>query len=197
MSELTEKVGFGGTKAFRSCSLCAAALAVLCLLTAQAVRAQAPEPSQFRMDHYKGEVPATLQGASVIHTDALAALLAREHPLVIDVLPAPVPPPDARPGLPRLVQPHRAIPGSIWLPDIGRGALNPEIESRFRARLAALTGGNLRARLVFTCLSHCWMSWNAAKRAKGYGYTGVIWYPDGVDGWSAAGHPTVVTLPAW
>ncbi len=172
-----------------------AALALL-LITATPLRAQMPEPAQFRMDHYRGDVPATLQGATVIHTDALAALLATGHALVIDVLPAPVPPPDTRPGLPRMTEPHRAIPGSIWLPDVGRGALNPGIETRFRAKLAALTGGHRDAKLVFTCLSRCWMSWNAAKRAAGYGYTGVVWYPDGVDGWVAAGHPAVITTPA-
>ena len=31
------------------------------------------------------------------------------------------------------------------------------------------------------------MSWNAAKRAVEDGYTRVFWYPDGVDGWAAAG----------
>ena len=174
------------------------ALATLALLLLHALpsHAQVPEPAQFRMDHYRGDVPATLHGAAVLHTDALAALLAKEHPVVIDVLPAATPPPDARPGLPRMMPPHRAIPGSIWLPDVGRGALNPETELRFRARLASLTGGHFDAKLVFTCLSQCWMSWNAAKRAVGYGYTGVIWYPDGVDGWAAAGHPTVVSTPA-
>jgi rhodanese-related sulfurtransferase len=33
------------------------------------------------------------------------------------------------------------------------------------------------------------MSWNAAKRAIGLGYRNVIWYPDGTDGWAAAGLP--------
>ncbi|MEA1648849.1 hypothetical protein UAJ10_07440 [Nitrospirillum sp. BR 11164] len=43
------------------------------------------------------------------------------------------------------------------------------------------------------------MSWNATKRAAGYGYTNVAWYPDGVDGWRAAGLPlataTALTPP--
>ena len=172
------------------------ALIVTLLLAAARLHAEVPEPAQFRLDHYRDDVPATLHDAAVIHTDALAALLAREHALVIDVLPAPMPPADGRPGLVRMVQPHRTIPGSIWLPDVGRGAISPELEARFRARLAALTGGHADARLVFTCLSRCWMSWNAAKRATGYGYTGVIWYPDGVDGWAEAGRPTAVAVPA-
>ncbi len=148
------------------------------------------------MDHYRADVPATLRGATVIHTDVLAAMLATSHPVVIDVLPAPTPPPESRPGLPRMMEPHQAIPGSVWLPDVGRGALNPAAETQFRARLATLAGGRFDAKLVFTCMSHCWMSWNAAKRAVSYGYTGVIWYPDGVDGWRSTGHATIVTKPA-
>ncbi len=171
--------------------------ATLALLTAAPAGAEVVEPSQFRMDHYRDDVPATLQGATVLHTEALAALLAAKHPLVIDVLPSPVPPNDTRPGLPRLALPHQTIPGAVWLPDVGRGALNAGIEARFRAKLAALTGNHLDAPTVFTCLSRCWMSWNAAKRAVGYGYTGVIWYPDGVDGWRLGGHNTVVVRSAW
>jgi hypothetical protein len=33
------------------------------------------------------------------------------------------------------------------------------------------------------------MSWNAAKRAQSFGYTQFNWYPEGTDGWEAAGLP--------
>ena len=33
------------------------------------------------------------------------------------------------------------------------------------------------------------MSWNAAKRALALGYAHVAWYPEGADGWAAAGLP--------
>ena len=39
------------------------------------------------------------------------------------------------------------------------------------------------------------MSWNAAKRAIGYGYTDVTWFPGGTDGWAAAGHELVAVQP--
>ncbi len=91
---------------------------------------------------------------------------------------------------------HQDIAGSIWLADVGRGALAPAVEARFRADLARLSGGNRSADLVFYCLSQCWMSWNAAKRAVQLGYGNVIWYPDGADGWQAAGLPLVVNHPA-
>jgi PQQ-dependent catabolism-associated CXXCW motif protein len=168
----------------------AALAAVACCLAASA-----PEPPGFRMDHYRDEVPATLQGAHVVHTSELQRLIAAEHPVLIDVLPAPAPPPDARPGLPRLPLVHSDIPGSIWLADVGRGALAPSTETRFRARLAAATAGRLSAPTVFYCLRQCWMSWNAAKRAVLLGYTHVFWYPDGVDGWQEAGLPTKANQP--
>jgi hypothetical protein len=31
------------------------------------------------------------------------------------------------------------------------------------------------------------MSWNASKRAAEWGYSSVLWYRKGVDGWSEAG----------
>ena len=49
-----------------------------------------------------------------------------------------------------------------------------------------LTGGDPAKPVVIYCLRDCWMSWNAAKRAVAWGYTNIIWYPDGTDGWQAA-----------
>ena len=40
------------------------------------------------------------------------------------------------------------------------------------------------------------MSWNAAKRVIMWGYTGVIWYPEGTDGWQDAGLPLEEAKPA-
>jgi PQQ-dependent catabolism-associated CXXCW motif protein len=78
------------------------------------------------------------------------------------------------------------------LPETGRGALPPALEAKFRARVASLTGGDLARPIAVYCLSHCWMSWNAAKRLVAYGYRHVLWYPDGADGWAAAGLPVEV-----
>ncbi len=169
--------------------------AAIAMALSGAAHAVVPEPQQFRMDHYRDEVPATLQGATVVTTASLARLIMTQHPVLIDVLPSPAPPPDARPGFPRLPVPHTDIPGSVWLPDTGRGSLSPALDATFKARLAALTGNNRARPIVFYCLSRCWMSWNAARRAVLYGYTNVIWYPDGADGWQRSGRPTVVNTP--
>ena len=74
--------------------------------------------------------------------------------------------------------PHRDIPGSLWLPDVGRGVLSPELEGFFWHHLEAATNSRKDTEVVFYCLSDCWMSWNK-----------VYWYRDGTDGWEAAKLP--------
>ena len=155
-----------------------------------------PEPASYRMDHYRGPVPETVHGGTVVHLAALPGLIASLHPVLIDVLPAPTPPAEQRADLPRMPLQHEDIPGSIWLPEVGRGALSPQTESWFRAQLGKATHGDLDKPVVFYCLSNCWMSWNATRRAISYGYTHAIWFPEGADGWLAAGHAGATAVPA-
>jgi hypothetical protein len=83
-------------------------------------------------------------------------------------------------------KPSSDFPGSLWLPDTGYGELAPVMLDYFRCGLdKALAGRQIP--LVFYCLKDCWMSWNAAKRALSLGYAHVAWYPEGSDGWAAAG----------
>jgi PQQ-dependent catabolism-associated CXXCW motif protein len=91
--------------------------------------------------------------------------------------------------------PHRSLPGSLWWPDVGRGALPPWVEARFRQRLQEVAGTPPRV-VVFFCLPDCWMSWNAAKRAAAAGFQ-VAWFPDGADAWEAAGLPLEAVEPEW
>jgi hypothetical protein len=39
------------------------------------------------------------------------------------------------------------------------------------------------------------MSWNATKRATGWGYTNLYWYRDGIDAWEAARLQTADAQP--
>ena len=154
-----------------------------------------PEPDGYKLDHYRDPVPGTIHGGRVIHVRALADLMAGTHPVLIDVLPAPVRPPGESPDRPWLPLPHKDIPGSLWLPDVGRGALSPVLDTWFRERLAVATSGNRSVPVVFYCLSQCWMSWNATKRAISYGYKNAIWFPEGADGWEKAGGPVQTAQP--
>lgn len=153
----------------------------------------APEPAGFRLDDYRADVPETVAGGTVVHVDAVRALIGQADVRFVDVLPAPRRPETMRPGMPWLPQAHESLPGAVWWPDVGRGALVPALEAAFHARLQGLAGSDHR-RLVFFCLSRCWMSWNAAKRAAAWGFD-VAWFPDGVDGWEAAGLATERVAP--
>jgi len=157
--------------------------------------AQVPvEPEGYRMERYRAPVPATLRGATVIST-ARARRLWESGAIFVDVLPRPPKPAGLPEGTVWRDRPRYDIPGGVWLPNVGYGALNPKVEAYFRDNLARLTGGDKNARLVIYCKANCWMSWNAAKRALSYGYTQVFWYPEGTGGWQAEGGELRETAP--
>ncbi len=174
-----------------------AAVFVFCLMVAPdpAVAQTVPEPEDYRMTGFRAPVPATLRGGTVLTTAETGALVDGDKVILVDVLPRPPKPA----GLPEgtIWRPRKRynIPGSVWLPNTGFGALNEAWEHYFRDNLARLTARGEGRRLLFYCLAECWMSWNAAKRAIAYGYRGVYWYPDGTDGWEAAGRFTDESEP--
>jgi PQQ-dependent catabolism-associated CXXCW motif protein len=162
------------------------AVLAACLPLLLGAAPQPGEPPAYRMEDYRSPTPATLQGADVLTTDGAHDLWVKQQAAFIDVLPQPPRPP----GLPAATiwhpKPRHDIPGSIWLPDTGYGALAPVMETYFAQGLARASAGDRARPLVFYCLQNCWMSWNAAKRAISLGYTHVAWYPDGTDGWEDA-----------
>jgi PQQ-dependent catabolism-associated CXXCW motif protein len=165
-------------------------LALLGLLAAAPVRAEAPpEPGDYRQDDYRAPTPATLQGATVLSTPDAEALWRAKRATFVDVLPHAPKPANLPAGTIWREKPHDSIAGAVWLPGVGFGALAPATESYFKRSLASLTGGDPDKPLVIFCKKDCWMSWNAAKRAIGYGYHHLYWYPDGIDSWAAAALP--------
>jgi PQQ-dependent catabolism-associated CXXCW motif protein len=153
------------------------------------------EPDGYRLDDYRAPTPATLAGAAVVTTEAAEALSRARTAVFVDVLPHAPKPAKLPVGTIWRDPAHDSIPGSAWLPEVGRGALAPETEAYFRSSLEALAAGDHDRPLVFFCRASCWMSWNAAKRALSYGYRRVSWYPDGVDGWAAAKLPLERATP--
>ena len=81
------------------------------------------------------------------------------------------------------------IPGSVWLPNVGRAELSEEMQNYLYKNLQILTNNNKNRGIVVYCIVDCWMSWNAVQRIASYGYNDLYWYPDGSDGWQAAGLP--------
>ncbi len=163
-------------------ALLAAALAVWV-----AAAAPTPEPPGLWSGEERGPVPATLAGGRVVTTEQLEALLAYGGVVLVDVSVAQRRPEGMPPGAIWMPLVHRDISGSVWLPDAGQSVLTPSTEEWVRGRLDALTGGDPGRPLVFYCHPECWRSWNAAKRAIGWGYRAVTWYPQGIEGWSQAG----------
>ena len=155
-----------------------------------------PEPSGYWTGPTNSPVPTTLAGGKVIASaHRLHALLSHKDTVLIDVSSAPRRPENMAPGAPWLPVPHRAIPGTVWLPGAGGGEIPAPVESFFRQQLATTTGNDPTRRVVFYCHKACWLSWNAAKRAISYGYQHVYWYRDGIEGWKAAGLPTEIIEP--
>lgn len=165
-------------------ALAAALTAALAALPAAAAAAP-PEPDGYRMEDFRAPVPETLEDAMVVDTVEAEALWRERRTLFIDVLPRPERPAGLPEGTVWRDKPRDSIPGAIWLPNVGYGALHPDMDKRFREALALLTRGDRSRPLLFFCLDDCWMSWNAARRAiRDYGYEFVAWYPEGTDGWA-------------
>lgn len=80
-------------------------------------------------------------------------------------------------------KPRKSIPGAIWLPETGRGALAEGIGDYLKARLAERGAGTP---VVVFCNADCWMSWNAAQRVAALGYE-TWWWPLGIHGWTDEG----------
>lgn len=91
--------------------------------------------------------------------------------------------------------PRADIPGSYWLPNVGKEKLIPVVERYYRLNLERLTNGDKDRVLVIYCIEDCWMSWNASKRAALWGYSNVLWYRKGVDGWKDAEMPLEERFP--
>ncbi len=153
------------------------------------------EPSDYRMDHYRGPVPTTLAGGTVVGPEEAHRLWEEGATAFIDVLPQATKPANLPPGTIWRDKPRNSIPGAIWLPNVGYGALADVTHDYFKRGLAKVTDGDKSHPVLMFCLEECWMSWNAAKRALEYGYTTVYWLPEGTDGWSLWDYPLEQVTP--
>jgi len=158
---------------------------------ALAAEAAVAEPQDYRMDNYRSPVPATLKGAKVLTPDEAADLWNKNAAIFIDVYPQAPKPPNLPAGTYWRDPVHRSIEGAHWLPNVGYGALSAAMEDYFANRLERLTGQKRDAAIVFFCLKDCWMSWNAAKRALALGYSNIMWFSEGTDGWQELGYPLI------
>ncbi|WP_439332548.1 PQQ-dependent catabolism-associated CXXCW motif protein [Puniceibacterium confluentis] len=168
--------------------------AVLCVAMPFAALA-VEEPDDYRMDDFRAPVPTTLNGGTVVGPEAAHDLWTSGTVAFVDVLPQAPKPAGLPDGTIWRTKKRQSIPGAVWLPNVGYGALADSYHQYFRNGLATVTGGDLTHPLLFFCLEDCWMSWNAAKRALEYGYVTVYWLPEGTDGWALWDYPLEEVLP--
>ena len=168
---------------------------LLALLLAGPATAQVPEPDAYRGEPYRAPVPATLRGATVVDAGDAIRLHSENVPF-LDVLPRKTRPQGLPEGTIWREPPHETIPGAVWLWDTGWENLAPAEQARLERGLEQVSKGDRTAPMVIFCRSDCWMSWNAARRAVALGYSGVHWFPGGIEGWLAAGGaPLVKAVP--
>jgi PQQ-dependent catabolism-associated CXXCW motif protein len=166
-----------------------ALIAFLLLLSAlqlQPANAEDPEfdaATGYRISRYRSPVPESVAGGTRITAAEVLELVKNQKAVLLDVMPSDGAGLDAATGEWHMTKPRQNIPGSVWLPDVGRGQLSPSMETYFRGNLEKLTAGERSRSIIIYCQSDCWMSWNAVKRAAGYGYTSLYWFPEGSDGW--------------
>ena len=171
------------------------ALIAFMVVAVEAAAAEVTEPDGYRLENYRSPTPATLRGARVIGTDEAETIWRNHSAAFVDVLPRPPRPRNLPEGTLWRDQPRPNIPGSIWLPDTGYGELAPSMADYFQNGLEKATNGDYARAVVLYCLADCWMSWNAARRALLLGYSNVVWYPEGTDGWRVAHLPLQDSTP--
>ena len=153
-------------------------------------------PEGYRLENYRRPTPNCVPDGVTVSTNEVVAMLASPSPpLLIDVWALLL---RSEPGfghewLPTEV--HMSLPGAMWLPNVGYGVLKTPIDRWFPEQLHQLTQGDKERAMVLFCVADCWMSWNAAIRARELGYTQVYWYKDGTSGWHESGRSLVPTSP--
>ncbi|AUC56111.1 rhodanese (plasmid) [Sagittula sp. P11] len=173
----------------------AALVLILSGLAAPLCAEGVPEPDGYRMEEFRAPVPDTLTGGTVIDPEEAHRIWEAGEAAFIDVLPQAPRPPNLPKGTIWRDKPRDTIPGAIWLPNVGYGAIADVTAEYFRRGLKMATGDDPSRPVVFFCLDDCWMSWNAAKRAIEWGYEEVFWLPEGTDGWSFMDYPLEVAKP--
>lgn len=149
----------------------------------------------YRTSQYMAPVDRIPDGVTRLDLDTLQKLIADVKPLLIDVLPANGARVEPASGAWADLPVHRDIPGSHWLPNVGRGKIEAWQQAYFTARLAALSKGDKAAPMVIYCQSDCWMAYNALKRAQELGYSRLYWFPEGSDGWRDFDSELVAVTP--
>ena len=156
----------------------------------------------FRMERYRAPVPESIPGGCIAGNNEVQAAYLKtigndstDNWVFLDVFPPRGLGHDPLDGEWIISEEHSYIPGSTWLPEVGRGFLEEEHQQYFQQNLQNLTDNDTTTPVVFYCTADCWQSWNAAVRAISWGYSNVIWYPEVIDGWLEIGLELEPAIP--
>ena len=158
-------------------------------ISQQSCKRTSAMPEKYRLDNYRAPTPACVPDAITIDTAELQKLVIQTtKPILIDVL-SVITRPNVEFGESKWLpnKERLSLPNSVWLPNVGYGYLDEQMQHYFQSQLLALTEGNKFKPLVFFCIADCWMSWNSVQRARDYGYKNIYWYKNGTDGWAESG----------
>jgi len=89
----------------------------------------------YRMDRYRAVVPASVPGGITVDTAFVHKAHQSGNMVFIDVLPPKGMGADPIEGFWLITEPRLSIPGTTWLPEVGRGFLEPAHEDFFRRNL--------------------------------------------------------------
>lgn len=179
-----------------TCSFSVNSIALECFELDVALPDGVDSATGFRMERYRTPVPATITGGCLVNTaDVQREAVAESNWLLLDVFPPKGLGHDPLDGEWIISEDHSYIEGSMWLPEVGRGFIEEEHSQYFRRNLEKLTNNDKTASVVFYCTADCWQSWNAARRAISWGYSNVLWYAEGIDGWLENGFELVPGEP--
>lgn len=149
----------------------------------------------YRTAYYRAALPKSVPGGTRINLEQAKAHFNNKTALFLDVMAHTGTGPDPIDGHWRLSETRQNIPGSTWLADVGTGTLTPAMEEYYRTNLEKLTKGDKTKPLIIYCTADCWMAWNAVRRAANWGYSNLLWFPEGSDDWAAADLPMHGAIP--
>jgi rhodanese-related sulfurtransferase len=136
------------------------------------------QASELQTSNFREITPQKVLGVTTINTQELAKLLTeKQPPVLVDVLHI-----------------DNVIPSAVSLLAAGFASKNESEDAAFAKSfegLLRLLAPEQAQPIVFYCSSRdCWLSINAALRAKKIGYNNVSWYRGGLESWTNAGLPT-------
>lgn len=164
--------------------LCAAPLAAAPYTEHQARRPELFDPETgYRIGRQRAPTPDDIPAPAVLVSPAEARRLLAEGAVALDVFAAQQSRFDELEGTWLVSEQRLSLPGAVWLPEVGRGRLSDIMQRYLEDNLTRVTAGDRGRALVVYCVADCWMSWNAAQRIAGLGYSRVYWFRLGTDGW--------------